>query len=177
MFVYMCHSMSTCGRVPRRSGLAARVWTLHALFIPLTSDKAEALLVMMWLLLPIMPRCRPHRKSARCILCVLQQLAVYCWTWLFWSSFFFYLDTDVGARLQGSALRCFSFKVVTSEQFYAGIYIFKYKRILSRLHFTCWKSLDLVLVFWSDSGWGILQRILLGPSDCIVEPLSCHHWY
>lgn len=38
--------------------------------MPLTPDKAEALLVMMWLLLPIMPRCGPGRKTARCAHCV-----------------------------------------------------------------------------------------------------------
>lgn len=72
--LYICLSVSLCDRVPQRRGLAARVWTLHALFILLTSDKAEALLVMMWILLPIMPRCRLDCKTARCILCVLQQL-------------------------------------------------------------------------------------------------------
>ena len=56
-------SMFTCDRVLQSAGLAARAWTLHAPFIPLTSDKAEALLVMMWLLLPIMPHCRPGRKN------------------------------------------------------------------------------------------------------------------
>lgn len=60
----MCDRVRQCGR------LAARVWTLHASFIPLTSNKAEALLVMMWLLLPIMPRCRPSRKTVRYILFV-----------------------------------------------------------------------------------------------------------
>lgn len=59
-----------CDRVLQRARLAARVWALHASFIPLTSDKAEALLVMMWLLLPIMPRCRPGRKTVRYILIV-----------------------------------------------------------------------------------------------------------
>lgn len=52
-----------CDRALQRGRLAAWVWTLHASFIPLTSDKAEALLVMMWLLLPIMPRCRLGRKK------------------------------------------------------------------------------------------------------------------
>lgn len=36
--------------------------------IPLSCDKAEALSVMMWLLLPIMPRCRAGCKTARFIL-------------------------------------------------------------------------------------------------------------
>lgn len=60
--VHMCDRVLQCGR------LAAWAWTLHASFIPLTSDKAEALLVMMWLLLPIMPRCRPGRKTVRYVL-------------------------------------------------------------------------------------------------------------
>ncbi len=68
MFVHMW--VSLCDRVLQRGRLAARVWTLHASFIPLTSDKAEALLVMMWLLLPIMPRCRLSRKTVRYILFV-----------------------------------------------------------------------------------------------------------
>lgn len=59
-----------CDRALQRGRLAAWVWTLHASFIPLTSDKAEALLVMMWLLLPIMPRCRLGRKTVRYILFV-----------------------------------------------------------------------------------------------------------
>lgn len=55
--------MHTCDRALQRGRLAARVWTLHDSFVPLTFDKAEALLVMMWLLLPIMPHCRPGRKT------------------------------------------------------------------------------------------------------------------
>lgn len=60
-----------CSRVTESYGAVdwqPRVWTPHASFIPLTSDKAEALLVMMWLLLPIMPRCRPGRKTVQYIL-------------------------------------------------------------------------------------------------------------
>jgi len=88
MFVYVCVSMFTCDRVLQRGGLAARAWTRRDLFIPLTSDKAEALLVMMWLLLPIMPHCRPGHKTVRCTLRVPHQLPVEsCTLLLFYEDF------------------------------------------------------------------------------------------
>lgn len=85
---YVCESMLTCDRVLQRGRLAAWVWTLHAFFMSLTSDKAEALLVMMWLLLPIMPHCRPGRKTVRYIHCVPHRLPTVASTlWLFYEAF------------------------------------------------------------------------------------------
>lgn len=76
MFVRMCEwaCVHMCDGVLQRGRLTAWLWTLHASFIPLTSDRVEALLVMMWLLLPIMPRCRPGRKTVRYILFVPHRL-------------------------------------------------------------------------------------------------------
>lgn len=85
---YVCESMLTCDRVLQRGRLAAWAWTLHAFFMSLTSDKAEALLVMMWLLLPIMPHCRPGRKTVRYIHCVPHRLPTVASTlWLFYEAF------------------------------------------------------------------------------------------
>lgn len=71
-----------CDRVQQRLRLAACVWTLRASFISLTSDTAEALLVMMWLLLPIMPHCSQGRKTVR-ILPLSPRPAICCSSWTF----------------------------------------------------------------------------------------------
>lgn len=97
----LCICLWACSHVTvlQRGRLAAWAWTRHASFIHLTSDKAEALLVMMWLLLPIMPRCRPGRKTVRYVLFVSHRLSAETNTLLlFYEAFLHYWDTSWQTR-------------------------------------------------------------------------------